>query len=1324
MAERVTITIDVDAKTAEIGKTLASIKALDSAVNRLDKKTKRLSGSMSAQSKALKNVNQNLDDFHNKLHKSYTRANRFSSIARLLMFTLIGLGIEFAAVALSLVSVNAAFNIGKLAVKGYHAVMGGLTATVAAIGVGLATVAAAQREYNASLYAYRMKSFPALGKGLNQSMAMLRNLTTDATMASFGVQALNQAFMSVSKNSEFTGRSLQVLRALSDFAYAGGDPAANIAAAAEFVGILQKEGKVTSQVTAAAKAMGPEFEKSFKKLSKGKTAASDVFGLITSGALAKDAGVLGQAGVVNDTLMGTFNAFKTRMVAIFADFGKQFLEPFRKALLTIEGLFRRTFEKVGPELRKFGQGPLLRFITEGAAKVLDVSITLFRKYLPLLDGFGSKVIKFGHDFMRSFRQLRDALEPLRDGGSIVIKMFGKPIMEVFKGLGRNVKSFAKMAEDNKPEFLAFGESLKNLVASIMEFANAFKEAFTNALPVIRRIIDGLSMVVGLFTKILKAVSSLGTMGAFAAVGGLAFAGMKGRRSAQIRSGRRPINEAAMANQQFYAISGANKLPLLPRRSAQGTAMAGQLGMDPSSILFGGGYEKISLKEMKQLYADYADDVRSGKISGRVPSKSAPYKAYMRQRLNIAGFGAGIAMAELGPRIFGKESSTAMQIGGAIAPFSMPLGAGVGLLGAGMSARTQAGGMGLGAAGGGIAGAKLGAMLGSVVPGLGTLGGAIGGALIGAVAGGFIGSIKGGRAERKLSKQIGTQVQDLVLRGVAGSLVTGDTASARQLIAGFSADAKRYAGGDDETRKRMIDSFVGRGMISASDAEKAKKHLDNFGKGIKDLESNLDKAMKGPMKNFDELIKGLGSASGKSKDEIVELARRMNVNLYDETMTLQQAIASLGIGMVKTKDQINAAMRDILINSTSVFQEIRDLDDAVSALADAGEKFRTGEIADFTKSDFLDLMETNVSYLNAQFPNDPIANLGAFISMYGPGGSSFTGLGPLGRPGTEAQFAKVGGRDAYNRYVRTSISGLSGEAIGGIGAQLASAGLRFSDPKMLETLTSRLGSMDPQAALEIIKTLSSTNIKTQFGAYRSGVASPLLNFMQSLGLDMSGIGIVKSSAGLNTVTDPSLQPLQESIISAINVGFDEKPEWWEDFPVWWQNPGAPGQLDRRADPDGNGIPGYQGDTATSRLQRTMGKHAYFNSRLTGKRSVTSSLRNFNLGSPSSDHATGNAYDLTGQNLGMYATMIKGAGGFAEFHGYGASRHLHVVPPTGPMGDRSNPVSVAPASQSGSSSAGSGPITVNVYGSENQNVRELARVVIDELNKVQRSSRERR
>lgn len=142
----------------------------------------------------------------------------------------------------------------------------------------------------------------------------------------------------------------------------------------------------------------------------------------------------------------------------------------------------------------------------------------------------------------------------------------------------------------------------------------------------------------------------------------------------------------------------------------------------------------------------------------------------------------------------------------------------------------------------------------------------------------------------------------------------------------------------------------------------------------------------------------------------------------------------------------------------------------------------------------------------------------------------------------------------------------------------------------------------------------------------------------------------------------------------------------------------------------------GDTSTSRaLSGTMRAHNYFNSMLTGKRYVTSSLRFDNLGSPSSDHAAGRAFDLTGQNLGQYQQLINGAGGFAEFHGVAGSRHLHVVPP---MGDTRTP-RVGESSGAGMTQS----VTVNVYGAPGQSEKAIAKQVVAAIEERERRMRER-
>jgi hypothetical protein len=172
-----------------------------------------------------------------------------------------------------------------------------------------------------------------------------------------------------------------------------------------------------------------------------------------------------------------------------------------------------------------------------------------------------------------------------------------------------------------------------------------------------------------------------------------------------------------------------------------------------------------------------------------------------------------------------------------------------------------------------------------------------------------------------------------------------------------------------------------------------------------------------------------------------------------------------------------------------------------------------------------------------------------------------------------------------------------------------------------------------------------------------------------------------------------------------------PNWFKDTPTWWSN--APSWYGDTSSPK-NLKPH---DTPTSRVQQTLARHRAIDSTITGKRTVTSSLRNFNLGSLGSDHATGNAYDLVGQNLGAYSVAVKRSGGFAEFHGGQANRHLHVVPGTG---DTAMPSVVGVRSASGGPISNSYNITIN---GTNQDPEAIANAVMEKIKRSQRSLNER-
>ena len=86
-------------------------------------------------------------------------------------------------------------------------------------------------------------------------------------------------------------------------------------------------------------------------------------------------------------------------------------------------------------------------------------------------------------------------------------------------------------------------------------------------------------------------------------------------------------------------------------------------------------------------------------------------------------------------------------------------------------------------------------------------------------------------------------------------------------------------------------------------------------------------------------------------------------------------------------------------------------------------------------------------------------------------------------------------------------------------------------------------------------------------------------------------------------------------------------------------------------------------------------------------------------------------------------MNSSGGFAEFHGAGDTRHLHVVPPQGgnPIGDSYTAVGAA-GSQGGSSGLGN---TTNNYSFNisGTNAEDIAKVVMRKIAMTNKSNAER-
>jgi hypothetical protein len=1494
-------------------------------------------------------------------------------MARPLLFTIIAMGLEFAITAASLASINLLFAVGKFAVKAYHFAMQGLAGAVAAVGVAALGAAAAFREFTAAQYAFRFKGSDGIGAGMADATAALNSLYKDSTLATVGIQGLNQAFSAVAKNSAFTGRSQASLKQLYDFAVASGDTTKGLAAAGTFIGLLQKEAKFTTEALNAAKQISPEFDKAFKKMkSQGKiNTVADFYKMLDSGELSKAGGVEGAAGIVSQTLFAQFKGFMTRLYGEMAGIGQDLLDPFKKTLFGIFQILRTSIRRVSGDLIKFGQGGFLTTILNVTQKLSDFSIMLLRKFLPATEGYFSKIGKFFNSVERGFRKFVDVLRPLQEGSRIINKTFGPAIVEIFKGFGRNIQRLGQLAVENKDKFLEFGQSLKRLVASFFSLGAGFKEAFTEALPVINRVVSAIASIVEQVANLFKLIGRAGPLGSFMAIFGTLALGMKGRRgrrgggmggipgvgipgipgamgggggsalnplnilsgamglgkgrnsaansaaytggksnsmsnavisamgSTVINAGNVVVNGAvgggrgprgggrggrggqrgampyssgytrpygglessgpnpymvqgrggsgrrfgsgsrstdrtsyenwwqgkiarretdtimtdgtravypqSSLNNLNYQVGQSNRaqggrfLPggsayqgVMNQRADQAAAQFGYRGrnqtrrnfvgqqigssramtglrgaMAPVGSYFsargfnkslaaqsfgqygragiqggknlltkgGGSFDRFltSARGSDNFKAAYKENLRqqgiqlakqqaAGGPAGKL-SKGKAMRAGLRGNFSGMGMVAGIAGSALASKYGSEEAQGSLQAGSALMGISPLLGLGVAGLGTANSSETFLGG----ALAGGAGGAAMGAKIGSMIPGVGTAIGATAGAVLGAAFGVF----KANSNKKKLAKQAAGQVSDSTKFSMAEAMLLGNNESVVQIAQKNLSKFKKMSN-DPAERTKQIDQMVKDGLITSGQRDRALSG-DNASNKSQTFVDELIKQTESQVKvgglmveSYTKNMRGLKMATGMSEEELRKLANTMNVNLYDPTLKLTDAIGKLGKGMVRTAEEINDAVTD------NVLKSLEGLENWV-----AGQKL--AETVDASQRAFnsgapsMDQFVSTVSELAAYTmkvnEKAPLLGVQSLMGMltpgspdyvFGPNGALGAGFGQLS-PEVQAKYTKA----LNENFIEPMIKSNAVTATTQIGAKLADAGLGFAtdtEGTKLEGLVAeklRTGTAEDIGQINQFLKYGTLNGKTPEQA-----AAQILKLVGGTGLkltDTSGAvvgpdGVLADGTTLAKFDTETLTQMTTAVAS----GFNKSPNWYEDVPGWWTK-GLVAKTNSAATitllPSGDtSTPRGVGDTSVSKsLRSTLSSHKYFNGKLTGKRTITSAFRTNNLGSPSSDHATGRAYDLTGQNLGQYSKMINSSGGFAEFHGANANRHLHVVPPSG---DTSSP-----RSRGSGSSAAAPNITVNVHASPGMNVDALVAKTIRAQEEAMRNYYER-
>lgn len=614
---------------------------------------------------------------------------------------------------------------------------------------------------------------------------------------------------------------------------------------------------------------------------------------------------------------------------------------------------------------------------------------------------------------------------------------------------------------------------------------------------------------------------------------------------------------------------------------------------------------------------------------------------------------------------------------------------------------QTAAIGTGIAGGAATGALVGATFGPAGAAVGAIGGAI--------VGGLVGWFK--------SNEFKEKVKDGAISFAQGYSAT----ISEQLIKTGNLDDARKAMGQFGKHINDVASVITEGDVfaSASIAEWGDEY-EKLGKEIYRYESRL---------------KDLSKATGRSEDDILQLAQSMEIDLSDPLLNLQDVLAETGLAVGRFGDEFNAtinntlgkAIADAVITPLQIVegeQAINAATQNIRELAQAGT---------LTAEDQLRFAQTVAQQANLVGGGDPLKAIDYLIAnviegtQFRSGGSLF---------GFEQTLMSGEFGEAIRGVISGSRTGIEEQVLSNIIADASAAGFAVNTGQVAQQL-SRMSDVDLLATAAGARVGGFLSAQTGSGNFTGRTDKELVE------AGLSAIGITASAEKFISENQQFLNDLEEAIMDPMEK-FTSDIEEMKNLLVT-ELGGAINRLngiltkydlssgDSAYDP--NKVAEAGGDLARqmypeddSRTPRrslvdTMMTHRRFNSMIAGSRSVTSSLRGHNLGSMSSDHAAGRAYDLVGQNLGLYRSAVLANGGYAEFHGAGGSRHLHVVPGSTPMGDTATPymggATMTPTVQGGSTN-----INVQVYGTPGMNEEALANAVVRKIESQQRSMAERR
>jgi len=571
--ETVNIKIKIDAKTRELRKVMAELGAL--------KKMERRFASGRTIENYAQSTTRSISGMASKWKRSFDEIDAATKmtgkfLGGFLKLAIKSVIIEMALLSATMIGVHALFKAGQFLVKAYQGAMQFLAGGAAAAAMAIGTVAAAIREQQAAMFAYRGKGAKEFGSSMNQTRMAMRNLQSDVSLAGLGVDSLNKAFgvMSKTMNMAQINASNKTIRALMDFGSAGQDPAKAVEQVAAVVAALSDQKKGIGDVMAEAKKLGPEMQKALKDAN---VKTKDQFKeLLFSGKLAEKGGVAGQFEAVNNTLIGQLKAYFGVIRSEFADFGDQFLEPTKKAFEEVFGIIRRDLARASAAI---AGGPGFDSFTGGFVTAIDKlsnwMVTMLREYLPKAQGMFERMGNWFSNFRRGWNLLLDKLRPLIDGARVLYKAWD-PIWEAIKRGADNLTLFRELLIKNEDSVAEFGQRIGDLIDSLAKYFMNMKKMFADMAPFINDLLAGVKMMFDLLSKMQTLGAGNGLASALAPLFGFAIAA-RGMKSVK---GMMMPGVGAMSTQQMNVTAGTVNVG--------SAALTGPTGPSEMSRLASGG----------------------------------------------------------------------------------------------------------------------------------------------------------------------------------------------------------------------------------------------------------------------------------------------------------------------------------------------------------------------------------------------------------------------------------------------------------------------------------------------------------------------------------------------------------------------------------------------------------------------------------------------------------------------------------------------------------------------------------------------------------------